>query len=172
MIHSRKSLTSGQSFAVAVGGTALGAALSRSLAPTPEKGVTRIWYATLQKPSFQPPKKVFGPVWIALYACTAVGAWRLLKAAPSPNRSKAIGFWTAHLGLNAIWSKLFFGERLGKASLVDSATYLADSAALTFYASRVDRKAAILFAPLVGWLGLATLVNGAVVRKNPLLFRD
>lgn len=165
-------LTSGQSMAVALGGTVLGATLSRSLAPAPDKGATKNWYDKLEKPAFQPPKKAYGPVWMALYACTTLGAWRLLKAPPSPDRSKALTLWTAHLGLNAVWSKLFFGARKGKASLVDSASNLIDSAALTYYASKVDRKSAVLFAPVVAWLALATGVNEEVWRKNPRAFRD
>src|SRR4051812_37921171 len=98
---SEKSLSSTQSLVVAAGGTFLGATLSRRWASTPNRSATTD----------------LGPVWVALYACTAIGAWRLLKAAPSVPRSKAIKLWTAHLGLNALWSKLFFGRKTSKASL-------------------------------------------------------
>lgn len=165
-------LSTGQSAAVALGGTVLAATLARTLAPTPEKGATKQWYDQLEKPAFQPPRKVFGPVWMALYASTAVGAYRLLKAAPSPARTKALSLWTAQLGLNAVWSKLFFGQRKAKASLVDSASNLIDSVALTYYAAKVDRPAALLFAPMVAWLALATSVNEEIWRKNPGAFRD
>jgi len=165
-------LSSSQSMAVALGGTVLSAALARTLAPTPNQGATKIWYDELEKPAFQPTRTAFGPVWMVLYACTTVGAWRLLKAAPSPHRRKALTLWTAQLGLNAVWSKLFFGSRLGKASLVDSASNLIDSAALTYYAAKVDRPAAALFAPMVAWLALATGVNEELWRKNPRAFRD
>ncbi len=165
-------LSSAQSAAVALGGTVLAASLARTLAPTPDKGATKNWYDKLEKPAFQPPRKVFGPVWMVLYASTAVGAFRLLKAPPSPARSKALSLWTAQLGLNAMWSKLFFGQRKAKASLVDSASNLIDSTALTYYASKVDRPAALLFVPMVAWLALATGVNEEIWRKNPGAFRD
>ncbi|MDQ3231925.1 MAG: tryptophan-rich sensory protein [Pseudobdellovibrionaceae bacterium] len=165
-------LSSGQSLAVALAGTALAAVLARRLAPTPDRGATKTWYDKLEKPAFQPPKKAFGRVWMALYACSTVGAWRLLKAPPSVDRSKALTLWTAQLGLNAVWSKLFFGGRQGKASLVDSASNVIDSAALTYYAAKVDRPSAVLFAPMVAWLALATGVNEEIWRKNPGAFRD
>ena len=165
-------LSPSQSAVVAVGGTVLAAALARFLAPTPDKGKTKLWYDRLEKPPFQPPKKAFAPVWMALYTSTAWGAWRLLKAPPSPARSKALSLWTTQLGLNAVWSKLFFGQHQAKASLAGSAGNLLDSAALTYYASKVDGRAALLFAPQVVWLALATGVNEEVLRRNPGAFRD
>ena len=34
------------------------------------------WYASLQKPSFNPPAWIFGPAWTLLYILMAVAAWR------------------------------------------------------------------------------------------------
>ena len=33
------------------------------------------WYATLAKPTWNPPNWIFGPVWSSLYFCMAVAAW-------------------------------------------------------------------------------------------------
>ncbi len=38
------------------------------------------WYRTLEKPGFNPPDGVFGPVWTTLYLLMAVSAWLVWKA--------------------------------------------------------------------------------------------
>lgn len=153
------------------GASLLTAILSRVLSPDPQKGRTRIWYDALEKPSFTPPKKVFGPAWALIYASSAYAAFRVWKQASSPERSRALGAWTSHLGFNAVWSKLFFGERRAIASLADVTADLASAASFTFYASKVDRLAGALALPLVSWLALATAMNEEIVRKNRSAFK-
>ena len=37
------------------------------------------WYASLEKPPFNPPNWVFGPVWTTLFALMAYGVFRILR---------------------------------------------------------------------------------------------
>jgi hypothetical protein len=37
------------------------------------------WYAQLEKPGFNPPGWVFGPVWTVLYVLIAIAGWRVWR---------------------------------------------------------------------------------------------
>ncbi len=151
--------------ALFAGATALAAGLGAS-ATRRGRGV---WYRALSKPAGQPPPRVFGPVWTTLYGLMSVSAYRVFRAPPSPERSRALGLWWGQLALNGAWSPLFFGAHRARLALADLALLTAAVADYTRRAARVDRPAAWLMAPYLGWLGYAGWLNLGIVRKNPRL---
>lgn len=126
------------------------------------------WYEQLNKPPFQPPGWLFAPAWTLLYGLIATSGWRIYRRAHSLGRRRALDLWAAQLGLNGLWSWLFFGKRRPRAALADSALLLGTAVAYVRAAQGVDRTAAKLFMPYVGWLAFATLLNEEIVRRNPL----
>ncbi len=131
----------------------------------------RTWYRALRKSRLNPPDKVFGPVWTALYALSSVSATRVFRAEPSPARTRALALWGAQQTFNALWTPLFFGQRKASAALIDLGLLWASLAAYTKAAQRVDRRAAELVVPYLGWVTFAGLLNGAVVMRNPRWLR-
>lgn len=171
-ISAEPSLGTKLGHALAVAGmSALNAWLSRALAPSPERGKTKVWYSALAKPNFTPPNKVFGPAWALLYGTTAFAALRVWNTPAHPARQKALALWGSHLAFNAVWSRLFFGERRPYASLADVGADLTAAGAFAFYAGKTDKLAGAMATPLVAWLALAALINEEVVRKNRPMFR-
>lgn len=48
------------------------------------------WYATLNKPSFNPPNWIFGPVWTSLYIFMGISLFIIWKQDMSKERNLAI----------------------------------------------------------------------------------
>jgi translocator protein len=74
-----------------------------SLATTPN---IPIWYANLNKPAWNPPNWLFGPVWTLLYTMMAVAAWFVWKRV---GWGTAVICFAVQLALNLAWSFIFFG---------------------------------------------------------------
>jgi len=125
------------------------------------------WYRGLRKPWFQPPSWVFAPVWTGLYVLIAASGYRVWRAPSSSERTTALGFWGAQLGLNAAWSLLFFGKQDPQAALLDIGLLRVSIDAYTRAAEKVDPAARWMMAPYRSWVSFATLLNAEIVRKNP-----
>lgn len=146
--------------------TAAAAVVGARVSPATRPSTQR-WYRRLRKPPYQPPPQVFGPVWTALYPLIATSGWRVYEGSRGKARRRALGLWGAQMALNGLWSPLFFGARRKRLALADSALLLGTAVGYVSQARRVDRAAAWLFLPYVGWLGYATLLNLGIVQRNP-----
>jgi tryptophan-rich sensory protein len=124
------------------------------------------WFRSLRKPRVQPPNWIFGPVWTVLYATIAYSGWRIWRAPRSPERTRALSLWGTQLALNAAWTPLFFGARKPALALADIAALDAAAVAYAVSARNVDRRAAWIVTPYLGWLGFATMLNASIVVKN------
>lgn len=151
--------------AVFAGATAVAAGMGAS-ATRRGRGA---WYRGLSKPAGQPPPQVFGPVWTTLYGLMSVSAFRVFRRSPSPVRSRALRIWWTQLALNGAWSPLFFGRHRARLALADLTALTLAVAQYTRAAAQVDRPAAWMMAPYLGWLGYAGWLNLGIVRKNPRL---
>jgi translocator protein len=132
---------------------------------------SRVWYRTLRKPPFQPPSWVFAPTWTALYGLMAASGYRVWKKTPSKHRTRALALWGTQLVLNGAWSPLFFGARRKRAAMADLIGLLGAVAAYTGTARKVDKSAAAMMVPYLGWLAFAGLLNEEIIRRNRWLGR-
>jgi len=125
------------------------------------------WYAGLQKPPFNPPNAVFGPVWTVLYLMMAVAGHRLWQARGHAARGRALSLWFVQLAVNCAWSFLFFGAHRPGLALIDIGALLGLIVASIVVFARIDRLAAWLFAPYLAWVSFATVLNAAIWYLNP-----
>ncbi|MBM3844901.1 MAG: tryptophan-rich sensory protein [Verrucomicrobia bacterium] len=124
------------------------------------------WYASLNKPSWNPPNWVFGPVWTALYTMMAVSAWLVWRNRGFVKNALPLGSFLVQLILNALWSWLFFGLQnpaLAFAEIV--LLWLAIGATLLLFGRR-SPLAAWLLAPYLVWVSFAAALNFTLWRLN------
>lgn len=125
------------------------------------------WYAQLNKPSWNPPSWIFGPVWTTLYAMMAVSAWTIWKSGGWENHRTALALFIVQLSFNALWTPLFFGlhnPRLAFACIV--ALWI--SIALTIRSFLpISQTAGLLLVPYQLWVSFAAVLNFTICRLNP-----
>ena len=129
-------------------------------------GVTD-WYSTLNKPWFTPPDYVFGPVWTVLYILMGISLYLVIMQGWENETVKTgIILFAAQLGVNLLWSLLFFGLHSPLAALACIVVLLALIVAtiMTFY--RLSKPAAVLLVPYLAWVCIATALNAGVVFLN------
>ncbi len=127
-------------------------------------GAIEGWYRTLAKPSWNPPDWVFGPVWTTLYVMMAVAAWLVWRTRDRVAPAMALFF--VQLGLNLLWSLLFFGARSPGLALVE-VVFLWTSVLLTMLAFFGRQSTAgWLFVPYLAWVSFAAILNAAIWMMN------
>jgi translocator protein len=117
------------------------------------------WYASLNKPWFNPPNWLFGPAWTFLYILIAIAGWRIWRKDPN---GAAMKIWWVSLGLNFLWSPVFFGAQQIGLGLVVVLAMLTSIIAFIFRARQVDRSSSLLFMPYAAWVSFATLLNASI----------
>ena len=125
------------------------------------------WYDSLNKPSWNPPGWVFGPVWSALYTMMAVAAWMVWHQGGYQHQRKPLTWFVIQLALNAAWSPLFFGAHrpdMAFAEILLLWTAIAGTIR-AFYP--VNRMAAVLLIPYLAWVTFASILNFTLWRLNP-----
>ena len=125
------------------------------------------WYDSLNKPSWNPPGWVFGPVWSALYTMMAVAAWMVWQRGGYRHQRKPLNWFIKQLALNAAWSPLFFGAHRPDIAFGEILLLWVAIAGTIRVFYPVSRTAAVLLTPYLAWVTFATILNFTLWRLNP-----
>lgn len=125
------------------------------------------WYTTINKPSFNPPNFLFGPVWSLLYALMGVSLFLILRCEPSAAKNRAILLFSIQLILNFFWSLIFFRYQLTGWALTEIILMWMAILAMIVQFMRVKPVAGWLQIPYILWVSFATLLNAAIYQLNP-----
>ena len=121
------------------------------------------WYASLIKPSFNPPNWIFGPVWSLLYVAIAVAGWRNWQR---DRAGPAMKVWGAQMLANFAWSPVFFAAHRIDLALCVILVLLGAIAVFIILSWRRDRVSALLFVPYAAWVAFASALNGSILFLN------
>jgi tryptophan-rich sensory protein len=125
------------------------------------------WYQTIQKPSWNPPNWIFGPVWTTLYVLMGIALYLVWKTPGNNNvKSIAVSFFMIQLGLNFFWSVIFFNQhRIGLALAEIVLLWIFILVTILSF-SKVNKVAPWLLVPYISWVSFAMILNYSIWQLN------
>ena len=125
------------------------------------------WYAGINKPDFNPPNWVFGPVWTSLYTLMGVSLYIVWsKGLKNKKARTALIAFGAQLVLNSLWSVLFFGLQNPFLAFVEIILlWVAILISLVLF-YRISKTAGLLLVPYLLWVSFAALLNFSIWQLN------
>ncbi|XP_055346625.1 translocator protein-like [Paramacrobiotus metropolitanus] len=127
-------------------------------------------YERLRKPSWSPPKWLFGPMWTTLYVLMGAASLIVYKKGNgfTENSSACLPLmlYGSQLILNWAWSPLFFRARKPGLALLDIGVLWINIAACVVTFFKVDTTAGTLLLPYLAWVTLATALNYNLWKDN------
>ncbi len=120
------------------------------------------WYESLNKPDWNPPAWLFGPVWTLLYTLMGIAAWLIWKDYGFKLATTALTAFLIQLALNGLWSQIFFNFQNVGLALIEILFLLAAIFITTYLFYQKNRAAAWLMVPYILWVSFATALTAAI----------
>ncbi|WP_438864219.1 TspO/MBR family protein [Neptunicella sp.] len=127
----------------------------------------REFYVQLVQPDWAPPGWLFGPVWTLLYCLMAVSAWLVWRSEYNQAKRPALALFLIQLGLNSVWSWLFFAWHKGAWAFIDIILLWCCIVFTLFRFGRIQKASALLLIPYILWVSFAAVLNYTVWQLNP-----
>lgn len=124
------------------------------------------WYSTLQKPWFNPPNWIFGPVWTTLYIVMGYSCWRIWNTPAGKARRNALIVYGIQLFLNFWWSILFFHFQQIGLALIEIGLLWISLIVMIVQFYKLDKPAGLLQIPYILWVSFASLLTAAIYTLN------
>lgn len=125
------------------------------------------WYQTIEKPSWQPPNWVFGPVWTVLYIMMGVSLYLVWKSnVQAKQKRKAVVLWIIQLVFNFFWSYIFFRQHQIDWALGEIIVLWLFILLTIFSFVRINKLAAWLLVPYISWVTFASILTYTIYQLN------
>lgn len=147
------------SVVICLGAGAIGSLFTASSIPT--------WYTTIEKPFFNPPNWIFGPVWTLLFIMMGVALFLVWNKGWQNKKVKiAMLIFGIQFLLNILWSILFFGFLSPFYAFVEIIFLWLAILVTIIYFYQISRPASWLLVPYIFWVSFASVLNFFIWRLN------
>ena len=125
------------------------------------------WYASLEKPAFNPPNWLFSPVWIFLFLLMGISLYRLWEITLKDQKAKiALFLFSIQLALNILWSMIFFGLKSPFFAFIEIIVLWVAILVTIFMSLKISKLAGLLLVPYILWVSFAAILNFFLWRLN------
>jgi len=121
-------------------------------------------YNKLEKPDYAPPSWVFPVVWTGLYATMGLANYRVSMKKKATATANTL--YDVQLGLNFLWSFLFFKWKLRGAAFAEIALLLGMITLTTYQYYQKEKIAGRMMVPYVIWVAYALQLNYSMWKLN------
>lgn len=125
------------------------------------------WYTALNKPSFNPPNWIFAPAWTILFILMGTSLYLVWEEYPKNKKVKgAFEIFGVQLGLNLLWSILFFGLKNPLYASIEILLLWSTILLTIIRFWRISKPSAYLLLPYMALVSFAAVLNYAIVLMN------
>ncbi|MEM4244877.1 MAG: TspO/MBR family protein [Candidatus Nanoarchaeia archaeon] len=125
------------------------------------------WYASIKKPSFNPPNWIFGPVWTTLYVLMGISFYLVWSKGLETKQAKtAITLFIIQLILNVAWSIIFFGMQSPLYAFIEIIILWVFILLTIIHFYKISKPAAYLLIPYILWVSFAAILNFSIYYLN------
>ena len=124
------------------------------------------WYKLINKPFFNPPNWIFSPVWTILFIMIGVSFYLVWEKDFGKNKKQTLIVYGMQIGLNFLWSILFFGLRNPLLGLIEIIILWCTILFNILIFHKINKTAGYLLIPYILWVSFATILNLAIFILN------
>jgi len=124
------------------------------------------WYKGINKPSFNPPSWVFGPVWTLLFTLMGISLYLVWTSPSSSVKIVALTLFGVQFLFNIAWSYLFFGLNKPLWAFIEILFLVVMIIATIFSFVKINKNAGYLLIPYLLWVCFASFLNYSIWKLN------
>ncbi len=124
------------------------------------------WFVEINKPSWNPPNWIFGPVWTTLYIMMGIAIFLVWLKRKQQSIKLVMGLYIIQLLLNMLWSLLFFGLQNPQLAFFEVVVLLFAIILTSIHFWKISKAATLLMIPYILWVSFATILNFSIWQLN------